>query len=67
MPTKEGDYMVVFATLDSARADETGKALYTGSLEECRRYTAAMKYKELYCSINICEDNGIIRERVKCH
>ena len=55
--------MIVYGIL---RRAEVGSILFSGSLKECREFVRENEKLDLddYYSVNICEDNGIIVERV---
>jgi hypothetical protein len=55
--------MIVFGTLKSAKPNESGNVLFDGTLEDCQKYAANLD-KGDYESLNICADNGIIKERL---
>lgn len=53
--------MVVFGTL---KTENSGKILFRSEdIEECRKYANSLDDKEYY-ELSICEDNGIIKERI---
>ena len=56
--------MIVFGTLRAG--EEAGGILYRGTLEECRSYTRTLNLAAYY-DLNICEDNGVIAERIVTH
>lgn len=55
--------MIVYGIL---RRAEVGSILFSGSLKECREFVRDDEKLDLddYYSVNICEDNGIIIEKV---
>jgi len=53
--------MVVFGTLKVG--EEAGNILFTGDLDHCREYAGTLD-KEKYYELSICEDNGIITEKI---
>lgn len=55
--------MIVYGIL---RRAEVGSILFSGSLKECREFVREDEKLDLddYYSVNICEDNGIIIEKV---
>jgi len=55
--------MIVYGIL---RGAEVGTTLFDGSLKECREFVRDDEKLDLddYYSVNICEDNGIIIEKV---
>ncbi len=56
--------MVVFATSKTKKPNESGEILFKGTLIECRNYCNTLP-KDTYEGIHICEDNGIIKERIR--
>ena len=56
--------MIIFATLKTA---DVGEEVFYGTHDECRAYVAAMSQDDraAYDSIHICENNGIIVDRIK--
>ena len=53
--------MVVFGTLKVG--EEAGNVLFTGDLDHCREYAGGLD-KSKYYELSICEDNGIITEKI---
>lgn len=56
--------MIIYAT---NRIGEGASTLFDGSLEECRDFLKENDKLDLndYDTVNICEDNGVIVERIK--
>ena len=52
--------MVVFGRLN---VEKFGNILFKGDLDQCREYAGKLHHYE-YDSLNICQDNGIIVERI---
>ena len=53
--------MVVFGTLKVG--EEAGNILFTGNLDQCREYAKELNHSDYY-ELSICEDNGIIKEKI---
>lgn len=52
--------MVVFGR---TKREQAGNILFTGDPEQCREYAAALDPLD-FDMLSICEDNGIIREKI---
>lgn len=53
--------MVVFGTLKVG--EEAGNILFTGDLDQCREYADGLDHSEYY-ELSICQDNGVITEKI---
>ena len=55
--------MLVYVTL---KAEEAGKVLFNGDLEACQDYASGLNDAEKanFYDLHICEDNGVIFERI---
>ena len=53
--------MVVFGTLKVG--EEAGKILFEGDLDQCREYAGKLDQSKYY-ELSICEDNGVIKEKI---
>ena len=52
--------MVLYGHL---KKEEVGNIIYDGSKEECENFAKTLDLDDYY-SLNICQDNGIIDERI---
>ena len=53
--------MVVFGTLKVG--EEAGNILFEGDQDQCREYADGLDHSQYY-DLAICQDNGIIAERI---
>ena len=52
--------MVLYGHL---KTEEVGNIIYSGTKEECENHAKTLDLNDYY-SLNICQDNGVIDERI---
>lgn len=46
------------------KGEEVSRSLFEGTMQQCRDFVATLHPEQFY-TVDICEDNGIIAERIK--